>query len=105
MYDEIRASVNRMAELISSILEFSKGQEALQFTHGEVAEALERTLNSVRVRHEFKGIQITVAHEGATDGWFDFKRLDRAFDNLLQNACEAVPARVRESTNSCPSGG
>ena len=28
MYDEIRASVDRMAELISSLLEFSKGQEA-----------------------------------------------------------------------------
>ncbi len=92
MYDEIRAAVDRMAELISSILEFSKGQEALQLTHGEVAEALERTLNSIRVRPEFKGIPITVSHEGATDGWFDFKKLDRAFYNLLQNACEAVPA-------------
>ncbi len=92
MYDEIRAAVDRMAELISSILEFSKGQEALQLTHGEVAEALERTRNSIRVRPEFKGIPITVSHEGATDGWFDFKKLDRAFYNLLQNACEAVPA-------------
>jgi signal transduction histidine kinase len=92
MYDEIRASVNRMADLISSILEFSKGQEALQLTHGDVIEALEHTLNSVRIRPEFKGIQITVAHEGATDGWFDFKKLDRAFYNLLQNACEAAPA-------------
>jgi len=92
MYDEIRASVNQMAELISSILEFSKGQEALQFAHGDVVKALERTLNSVRMRPEYKGIQITVAHEGATDGWFDFKKLDRAFHNLLQNACEAAPA-------------
>ena len=92
MYDEIRASVNQMAELISSLLEFSKGQEALQFAHGDVVDALERTLNSVRMRPEFKGIEITVAHEGATDGWFDFKKLDRAFQNLLQNACEAAPA-------------
>ena len=92
MYDEIRSSVDRMAELISSLLEFSKGQEALQLTHGDVVEALERTLSSIRLRPEFKGIQITVAHEGATDGWFDFKKLDRAFYNLLQNACEAVPA-------------
>jgi signal transduction histidine kinase len=91
LYGEIRSSVNRMAELISSLLAFSKGQEALQLTHGEVVEALERTLNSVRLRSEFKGIQITVVHEGATNGWFDFKKLDRAFHNLLQNACEAVP--------------
>ncbi|MGO8792946.1 MAG: ATP-binding protein [Terriglobia bacterium] len=92
MYDEIRASVDRMAELISSLLEFSKGQEHLQFTHGDVVEALKRTMTAVRLRPEFKGVQITVANEGVTSGWFDFKKLDRAFHNLLQNACEAVPA-------------
>jgi signal transduction histidine kinase len=92
LYDEILSSVNRMAELISSLLEFSRGQEALRLTHGDVVEALERTLSSVRIRPDFKGIQITVEHEGATGGWFDFKKLDRAFHNLLQNACEAAPA-------------
>jgi signal transduction histidine kinase len=92
LYDEIRSSVNRMAELISSLMDFSKGQEALQLTHGNLVEALERTMISVQLRREFKGIQITVAHEGATEGWFDFKKLNRAFYNLLQNACEAAPA-------------
>jgi signal transduction histidine kinase len=33
-----------------------------------------------------------MAHEGATEGWFDFRKLERAFYNLLQNACEAAPA-------------
>ena len=91
LYDEIRSSVDRMAELISSLLEFSKGQEALRLTHGDVAQALERTVGSVRLRPEFKEIRITLAHEGATSGWFDFKKLNRAFYNLLQNACEAAP--------------
>jgi signal transduction histidine kinase len=91
-YDEIRSSVNRMAELISSLLEFSKGQEALRLTHGDVVEALKRTLRSLQAHPAFKGIQITVEREGATEGWFDFKKLDRAFQNLLQNACEAAPA-------------
>ena len=94
LYDEIRSSVNRMAELISSLLEFSKGQEALRLTHGDVVEALQRTLRSVRARPDFKGIKITVEHAGTTEGWFDFKKLDRAFQNLLQNACEAVPAET-----------
>ena len=69
LYDEIRSSVDRMAELISSLLEFSKGQEALRLTHGDVAQALERTVGSVRLRPEFKEIRITLAHEGATSGW------------------------------------
>ena len=92
LYDEIRFSVNRMAELISSLLEFSKGQEGLHLNHGDVAQALEQTVSSVLLRPEFKGIQITVEHHGVTEGWFDFKKLNRAFHNLLQNACEAVPA-------------
>jgi len=90
LYGEIRSAVNRMAELISSLLEFSKGQESLQLSHGDVTEAFGRTLRTIRLRPEFKRIEITVEHEGTADGWFDFKKLDRAFYNLLQNACEAV---------------
>jgi len=91
LYDEIRLSVTRMTELISSLLEFSKGQEGLRLTYGDVAEALEQTVNSVQLHPEFKGIRITLKHEGMTEGWFDFKKLNRAFYNLLQNACEASP--------------
>jgi len=90
-YEEIRSSVTRMAELISSLLEFSKGHEALRFTHGDIVKALERTVSAVKLRPEFKGIQIQITHEGSTSGWFDFKKLNRAFYNLVQNACEAVP--------------
>lgn len=90
LYDEIRTAINRMAELISSLLEFSKGQEALRTVHGDLAEALERTLSSIRLRPEFKGIEVTITTQGPSAGWFDFKKLDRAFYNLLQNACQAV---------------
>ncbi len=93
LYQQIRSSVNRMVELITSLLEFSKGREVLQLTQGDVVEALERTMNTVRLRPEFKGIEMTLAHEGGAGGWFDFKKLDRAFYNLLQNACEAAPAQ------------
>ncbi len=94
LYDEIRSAVNRMVDLISSLLEFSKGREVFQLTRGNVAEAMERTMSSIRLRPEFKRIQITLAHEGAVNGWFDFKKLDRAFYNVLQNACEAVAAET-----------
>jgi signal transduction histidine kinase len=93
IYDQIRSAVNRMTELISSLLEFSKGQEALSLTHGNLADALEHAARSIRLRPEFQNVCITVAQEGAAEGWFDFKKLDRAFYNLLQNACEAVPAQ------------
>ncbi len=92
LYGEIRMAVNRMTELIASLLEFSRAQEALQLVYGDIAETLERAVTSIQLHPEFKSIRIRFTREGSTQGWFDFKKLDRAFYNLLQNACEAVPA-------------
>ena len=90
MYLQIRSSVNNMAELIGSLLEFSKAQEALQLSYGDCVETLQDTIRSVKVKPEFRKIQLTLLHEGPTQGWFDFAKLGRVFSNLLRNACEAV---------------
>ena len=91
LYREIRTSVNNMAELITSLLEFSKAQEALKLVYGDVAETLQHTIDAVRMRPEFGRIQLTFQYDGPTTGWFDFTKLDRVFHNLLRNACEAAP--------------
>ncbi len=98
LYREIRSAVDRMTELISSLLEFSKAPESLQLSHGDLFDALQRAVETVQLRAEFSRIQIGMTHEGPTDGWFDFKKLDRAFHNLLQNACEAAPPDTGEIT-------
>lgn len=90
-YQEIRLSVDQMGDLISSLLEISKAQEALRPVYGDVAEVLHHTLNSLQLHPEFKKLDITFAQEGSTQGWFDFRKLQRAFHNLVQNACEAAP--------------
>jgi signal transduction histidine kinase len=92
LYQEIRSAVNRMTDLISSLLEFSRAQESLQLAYGDLFDSLHRTIETVRLRPEFSKIEIRLGHKGPTVGWFDFKKLDRAFHNLLLNACEAVPA-------------
>jgi signal transduction histidine kinase len=94
LYGEIRLAVNKMTELISSLLDFSKARQALNLMYGDVTETLEHTLSTLQLRPKFKEIEITLVHEGSTEGWFDFKKLDRAFHNLLQNACEAAPAEA-----------
>jgi signal transduction histidine kinase len=91
LYQEIRSAVDRMTELISSLLEFSKAQESLQLSYGDLFDALSRAVATIQLRAEFSKLEIQLTHKGATDGWFDFKKLDRAFYNLLQNACEATP--------------
>lgn len=90
IYRQIRLSVNNMADLIASLLEFSKAQEALQLSYGDCVETLKNTVRTVTLRPEFRDIRLGLTHEGPTEGWFDFQKLDRAFHNLLRNACEAV---------------
>ncbi|HXH48010.1 MAG TPA: HAMP domain-containing sensor histidine kinase [Terriglobia bacterium] len=92
LFQEIRSAVSRMTELISSLLEFSKAQESLRLSQGDLFDSLQRTVETVRLRPEFSKIEIRLRHEGPTEGWFDFKKLDRALHNLLLNACEAVPS-------------
>ncbi|HKT12967.1 MAG TPA: HAMP domain-containing sensor histidine kinase [Terriglobia bacterium] len=91
LYQEIRSAVDRMTDLISSLLEFSKAQESLQLAYGDPYDVLQRAVATIQLRSEFSKLEIQLTHEGATAGWFDFKKLDRAFYNLLQNACEATP--------------
>jgi len=90
LYEEIRSAVNRMIDLIDSLLEFSRGRESLQLSRGTLEETLAHAIHSVRAHPQFLGVRITVSGH-CSESWFDHRRLERAFYNLLLNACEAVP--------------
>jgi signal transduction histidine kinase len=92
LYSEIRIAVNQMTELIESLLEFSRTRESLRPTYGDVRSAVDRAVQGVKAHPEFQRIRIRISCEGPTEGWFDFKKLERALLNLLLNACEVVPA-------------
>jgi signal transduction histidine kinase len=64
----------------------------LHLVHGDLIETLKHTIGTFRLHPEFRHVEITLSHEGSTEGWFDFKKLDRAFHNILQNAAEAAPS-------------
>ncbi len=91
LYQEIRLAVNRMTDLIASLLEFSRAREELRPTLGDLEETLERAIQTVRARPEFRHVTVTRSHQGDTQAWFDARKLERVFTNLLLNACEAVP--------------
>jgi signal transduction histidine kinase len=91
LYAEIRVAVNQMTELIESLLEFSRTRESLHPSYGDVRQAVDLAIQTVKAHPEFQRIRIRVSSEGPADGWFDFKRLERALMNLLLNACEVVP--------------
>jgi signal transduction histidine kinase len=89
-YQEIRQAVNRMEDLIGSLLEIAKPSQNLQPVHCSLEEIIQSAVHLVQARPEFRRIRITVSQEGPSDGWFDPGKLERVFHNLLLNACEAV---------------
>jgi signal transduction histidine kinase len=89
-YEEIRIAVNKMMDEISSLLGFSKQEEALRIEHGPVDEVIEHAINTVKVRPDFASISIRFTHEEECSAWFDPRKLERVMLNLLFNACEAV---------------
>jgi len=91
LYGEVRIAVNQMTDLIESLLEFSRTRESLRPSYGTVQDTVERAIQLVKSHPEYHGVRIDVSADGTTEGWFDAKKLERALQNLLLNACEAVP--------------
>lgn len=107
LYKEIRLAIERMTDLIESLLEFSRTRESLHLERGNVEEVIERAVRMVRARPEFAGVDISTNCEGRRECWFDSKKLQRVFDNLLVNACEAVSrdsGRVEVLLHEAPEG-
>jgi signal transduction histidine kinase len=89
-YQEIRRSIERMNELVSSLSECSKGRDTLQPSVRNIVDTVERAVRMTRVRREFRRITIEHRHKGLAVGWYDPYRLERVVGNLVLNACESV---------------
>jgi signal transduction histidine kinase len=79
-----------MTELIDSLLEFSRNRAALHPTYGNLQDAVDNAVEAVQSNPEFHDVAINVRKVGNIDGWFDHRKLERAFFNLVLNACESV---------------
>ncbi|HEY1262366.1 MAG TPA: ATP-binding protein [Terriglobales bacterium] len=90
LYQEVRLAVNQMTDLIDSLLEFSRSRESLHPLYGRMRDSLERVIQTVGRHPEFHSVEISVEQNGACEGWFDARRLERALLNLVLNACEAI---------------
>ena len=91
LYQEVRIAVERMTDLLDSLMELSWTREALRPGFGDVRDSVDRAVQAIRAHPEFHEVHIGVSRNGNSMGWFDPKKLERVFYNLLRNACEVVP--------------
>jgi signal transduction histidine kinase len=89
-YQEIRWSIERMNEMVSSFLECAKDRSTFQPAARNIVETVERAMRMTSVKPEFRRITIRHHHWGSAVGWFDSNRLEQVVSNLILNACEAV---------------
>lgn len=107
LYGEVRTGVNQMTDLLDSLLEFSRTRESLRLSHVSVEAAVHRAVQSVRTHPQFHDVNVRVACNGDSDGLFEPKKLERAFQNLLRNACESLPergGRIEIAIDEAPGG-
>jgi len=90
IYRDIRESIDRMNELISSLLECSRGPDSFRPAVRNIVDVVKCAIRMTSVKPDFRRITIKHHHNGLAVGWFDSSLLERAVANLVQNACEAV---------------
>ncbi len=91
LYNEVGMAVNQMTDLIESLLEFSRTRESLRPSFGDLQKTLQYSVQLMKSHPDCQGVKISIDCDGSCDGWFDAKKMERVFHNLLLNACEAVP--------------
>jgi signal transduction histidine kinase len=93
LYQEVQTAVHRMTELIDSLLEFSRTSASLRPTYGNIRTAMDNAVRALRSNPEFHNVIVEIRQSSSVEGWFDHRKLERVFFNLLLNACESLPSR------------
>ena len=90
LYEELCDAANQMTDLIDSLLEFSRTRDSLRPSRVRVDDLMARAVHTVRARPAFVGVTWQVARSDV-EAILDSGAFHRAMQNLLINACEAVP--------------
>jgi len=91
IYKEIQTASTQMTDLIDSLRELATQRVTISPEPTDLDQIIRRAIEAVRVRPEFRSRTIALVGASVTEGIFDPKKLERAFFNLVLNACEATP--------------
>ena len=91
IYQEIKTASEQMTDLIDSLRELSYQRSAISAEPTNLDQVIRHAIDAVKVRPEFRNRNVTLTSSGDAEGEFDARKLERAFFNLVLNACEATP--------------
>jgi signal transduction histidine kinase len=90
LYLEIRVAVNRLTDLIDSLLELSRPAESMNVVDTPVERTISRAIELVRAHRQFHKIVVGIESPGLHTAQFDPRKMERVFYNLLLNGCQAA---------------
>ena len=90
IYQEIKTASTQMIDLIDSLRELAHQRRAISPEPASLNQILRRAIEAVKMRPEFRNRTITLIATEDAEGIVDPKKLERAFFNLILNACEAT---------------
>ncbi len=90
LYQEIRVAVDRLTDLVDSLLELSRPAESLNVSDAPIERTIGRAMELVRSHREFQSVALSLDSQGPHNARFDSRKMERVFYNLLLNGCQAA---------------
>jgi len=90
IYGEIQAASNQMTDLLDSLRDLARETADISPVPACLGQTLRRAREAVLATPDLRGRGISIDLSGDTEGVFDPRKIERAFFNLILNACEAT---------------
>jgi signal transduction histidine kinase len=93
IYQEIKTASAEMTDLLDSLRELAREDRAISPVPASLDLTVRHAIEAVVTRPELRSRRISISASGEMEGVFDPKKIERAFFNLMLNACEATAQR------------
>jgi signal transduction histidine kinase len=97
IYGEIKTASEQMTDLLDSLRELSRGEGSISPRPASIDHTIRHAVDAVRARPEMRNREISIRTSGDMSGTFDPQKIERAFFNLVLNACEASVTAQNET--------